>query len=90
MSHIEHPSQAGGRSITVPLSLDGTETPSRKPWPARRGLAPGPFLAHLLAQRHDVPEYRVHRRAEPQVAATAYSESSMPAARTGELLNLAA
>jgi hypothetical protein len=66
------------------------KTPSAKPWLGRSPLASGGFMAQLLSARHDTPEYRVRRRADPQVAATAYSESSMPAARTGELLNLAA
>jgi len=90
MSLNEHSSLASGHNTTVPLSLDGTETPSRKPRPGRSGLAPGPFLAHLLAQRHDVPEYRVRRRAEPQSAITAYGRPGRPAAVNGGRLDRAA
>jgi hypothetical protein len=87
MSQSDIPPPNKGRAVALERPSIDARTPSKQPWSIRSPLASGGFMAHLLATRHDVPEIRIRRRADPQIAVAAYRDSYMPAARIGELLN---
>jgi hypothetical protein len=89
MSQSDIPPPNKGRVVALERPSIAARTPSKQPWSIRSPLASGGFMAHLLATRHDVPETRIRRRADPQVAIAAYRESITPAVRIGELLNQA-
>jgi hypothetical protein len=65
-----HPAEKGRALVTIAPSV-----PPR-PVPTELGRPAAPFLAQLIASKHNLPQARERRRAEPHEAIAAYMAAS--------------